>query len=101
MDSMELPAVTHVPDGHRGAFALEISGKRQAEMTYSIASDQMIIINHTAVDDALRGTGAGKKLLAALVEWARAEKKQVVPVCAFAKAVFEKTPEFQDVLKVK
>lgn len=101
MDAMELPAVMHVPDGHRGAFVFDIGGKRQAEMTYSIASDEMVIINHTGVDDALRGTGAGKKLLAALVEWARAEKKQVIPVCSFATAVFEKTPEFRDVLKVK
>lgn len=101
MNSMELPAVTHLPDGHRGMFAFVIDGKRFAEMTYSVAADQMIIINHTAVDDALRGTGAGKKLLASLVDWARAEKKQVIPICPFAKSVFEKTPEFQDVLKVK
>lgn len=96
---MELPAVTHAPDGHRGAFVFEIDGKRQAEMTYSVAADQTIIINHTGVDDALRGTGAGKQLLAALVEWARAEQKKVVPICPFAKAVFEKTPEYEDVLK--
>lgn len=96
---MELPPVTHVASGHRGAFVFEIDGKRLAEMTYSIAGDQMIIIEHTDVDASLRGTGAGKKLLAALVEWARAEGKKVIPICPFAKSVFEKTPEFQDVLK--
>ena len=95
---MELPAVTHVAVGHRGAFVFEIDGKRLAEMAYSIAGDQMIIIEHTEVDASLRGTGAGKKLLAALVDWARAEHKKVIPICPFAKSVFEKTPEFQDVL---
>ena len=96
---MELPPVTHTAEGHRGAFAFVVDGKQLAEMTYSVGADSTVIINHTGVDDALRGTGAGKKLLAALVEWARAEKKKVVPICPFAKSVFEKTPEFQDVLK--
>lgn len=98
---MELPPVTHAASEHHGAFALDVDGKRLAQMTYKIAADQAIVINHTEVDDALRGSGAGKKLLAALVEWARAEKRGVVPICPFAKAMFEKTPEFQDVLKAR
>lgn len=96
---MELPPVTHDAGGHRGAFVFEIDGKRLAEMAYAIGADQTIVIEHTNVDAALRGTGAGKKLLTALVDWARAEHKKVVPICPFAKSVFEKTPEFQDVLK--
>ena len=96
---MELPQATHVTSGHRGAFTFEIDGKRLAEMAYSIAGDKTIIIEHTDVDASLRGTGAGKKLLVALVDWARAEQMKVMPLCPFAKSVFEKTPEFQDVLK--
>ena len=96
---MELPPVTHTAEGHRGAFVFIVDGKQLAEMTYSVGADETVIINHTGVDDALRGTGAGKTLLAALVEWARAEKKKVVAICPFAKAVFDKTPEFRDVLK--
>ena len=99
LEYLELPPVTHTTEGHRGAFVFMIDGKQQAEMTYSVAADSTVIINHTGVDDALRGTGAGKQLLAALVEWARAEHKKIVPICPFAKAVFEKTPEYQDVLK--
>ena len=99
LQHMELPPVTHTAEGHHGAFVLVVDGKQLAEMTYSVGTDSTVIINHTGVDDALRGTGAGKKLLAALVEWARAEKKKVVPICPFAKAVFEKTPEYRDVLK--
>ena len=96
---MELPAVAHNTDGHRGSFSFDVEGKRLAEMTYSVAGDGMVIIQHTDVDGSLRGTGAGKKLLTALVDWARAEQKKVIPLCPFAKSVFEKTPEFQDVLK--
>lgn len=96
---MDLPAVTHNTGGRRGSFSFDIDGKRLAEMTYSVAGDGMVIIEHTDVDASLRGTGAGKKLLSALVDWVRAEGKKIIPLCPFAKSVFEKTPEFQDVLK--
>lgn len=95
---MELPTVTHDDDARHGAFAFDVEGKRLAKMTYVHAGDHKIIIEHTEVDDALRGTGAGKKLLMALVQWARETSTKVVPLCPFAKSVFEKAPEIQDVL---
>ena len=84
--------------GQRGAFFLEREGKRLAEMTYSLGG-AIAIIDHTDVDDSLRGTGTGAKLVKAAVEWARAEKLQVMPLCPFAKSVFDKTPGYADVLK--
>ena len=66
-------------------------------MTYSLAGD-IIIIDHTEVDAILRGTGAGAKLVAAAVEWARVEHRHIMPLCPFARSVFEKTPAFADVL---
>ena len=90
-------AVSHVPAGHKGAFVIERDGKRLAEMTYTSAGSK-IIIDHTDVSDALRGTGAGKRLVMAAVEWARAEKRTILPLCPFAKSVFDKTPELRDVL---
>ena len=90
-------AVSHVPAGHKGAFVIEREGKRLAEMTYSMAGDKLII-DHTNVDDALRGTGTGGKLVAAAVEWARANGKKILPLCPFAKSVFDKTPAYGDVL---
>jgi predicted GNAT family acetyltransferase len=65
-------------------------------MTYSLAGN-IIIIDHTEVHAALRGTGAGAKLVAAAVEWARTERRQIMPLCPFAKAVFERAPEYADV----
>jgi predicted GNAT family acetyltransferase len=57
-----------------------------------------VILDHTEVDDALRGTGTGRKLVAAAVDWARDEELKLLPLCPFAKSVFDKTPEFGDVL---
>lgn len=87
---------------HKGAFFLEAAGKRVTEMTYSRTPDgKVIIIDHTEVDPSLRGQGISKTLVAAAVQWARAERIRVVPLCPFAKAVIDRTPEFQDVLQTQ
>jgi predicted GNAT family acetyltransferase len=91
-------AIHQEPKGAKGAFYIEREGKRLAEMTYSIAGASAII-DHTSVDDALRGTGAGKRLVGAAVAWARQEGIKILPLCPFARSVFEKTPEFADVFR--
>lgn len=94
---MDSPTPTHAPGGHKGAFVIDRDGRRLATMTYSLAGD-IVIIDHTEVDDALRGTGAGVRLVAAAVEWARAENRRVIPLCPFARSVFDRKPEYADVL---
>ena len=93
-----MPPILHVRADHKGAFVMEREGKRLAEMTYTTAGTRRIIIDHTNVDDALRGTGAGKKLVEAAVLGAREQKIKILPLCPFAKSVFDKTPAYADVL---
>jgi uncharacterized protein len=92
---MDIERIEH---GSKGAFIIKVNNERLAEMTYSKAGDKLIIIDHTDVSDALRGKGAGKQLVHAAVEYARANQIKIIPLCPFAKAVFDKTPEFKDVL---
>ena len=89
--------IRQVSSGHRGAFVVERAGQRLAELSYTVAGSR-IILDHTQVDDSLRGTGTGAKLVAAAVQWARAEGHRLLPLCPFAKSVFEKTPAYADVL---
>jgi len=77
---------------------VEENGEVLAEMTYSKAGHMRIIIDHTEVSDKLRGTGAGKQLVAAAVNHARAHQLKIMPLCPFANSVFNKTPEWADVL---
>jgi predicted GNAT family acetyltransferase len=79
------------------AFVWMENGEYLARLTYTIAGSR-VILDHTEVDDRLRGTGAGKKLVHAAVEWARTENKRLMPLCPFARSVFDKTPEYSDVL---
>jgi predicted GNAT family acetyltransferase len=94
---MDDPIALHFPDGHKGAFGIERDGRRLATMTYSLAGD-IVIIAHTEVDGVLRGTGAGAILVEAAVAWARAGHRRIMPLCPFARSVFDRTPEYSDVL---
>ena len=89
--------IRHERSGHRGAFVWQDGGRRLAEMTYTVAGSR-VIIDHTQVDESLRGKGIGAKLVLAAVEWARAEDAQLMPLCPYAKSVFDKTPGYGDVL---
>lgn len=90
--------IQHDFDGKNGSFFLEINGKKLARMDYVMAGEKKLIIEHTEVDDSLKGQGIGKKLLEKLVTFTRKEQILVMPLCSFAVAVFRKTPEWQDVL---
>jgi predicted GNAT family acetyltransferase len=80
------------------AFYVEQDGKRVAEMTYSRNREAgIVIIDHTQADVSLRGKGLPKKMVAAAVAWARAEKIKLMPLCPYAQHVFDTTPEFEDV----
>jgi predicted GNAT family acetyltransferase len=89
--------VTHQLDGNRGQFQIERDSKAVARLNY-VRDGARVEILHTEVDSSLRGTGAGGALVAAAVDWARAEQLQIIPVCPFARSVFAKTPEYEDVL---
>ena len=90
--------IDHIKHGSKGAFIIKENNQRLAEMTYSKAGDRLIIIDHTEVSDALRGKGAGNQLVSAAVNYAREKNIKILPLCPFAKAIFDKTPEFSDVL---
>lgn len=82
----------------KGAFFIIENNHRLAEMTFSKAGEKLIIIDHSDVSDQLRGQGAGKQLVAAAVAYAREKNLKILPLCPFAKSVFVKMIEFQDVL---
>lgn len=75
------------------ADAQEIAG-----MYYSYSEDGHMVIEHTEVAEEFEGRGLGRQLLNALVKYARENNIKVIPVCPYAKAVFDKTPDIQDVL---
>jgi predicted GNAT family acetyltransferase len=85
-------------NGERGQFFIEKEGVLLAKMTYVWAGKDRIIIDHTEVDEALKGMGAGKQMVSKAVDFAREKGIKIVPLCPFARSVFDKVKEFSDVL---
>ena len=88
--------------GSKGSFYVEEGGTVLAEMTYSMTGNELMIIDHTEVSDELRGKNVGYQLVHTAVEYARANHVKILPLCPFAKSVFDKkADEFGDVLRAK
>lgn len=85
-------------DGKKGMFFIEENGAVLGAMYYTWADSAGIIITHTEVDDQLRGKNAGKQMVDKAVTFAREKGIKIVPLCPFAKKVFDRTPEYADVL---
>jgi predicted GNAT family acetyltransferase len=90
--------IERVESQGKGAFIIYVAEQKAGEMTYSRASDELVIIDHTGVDDDFRGMGLAKKLVEAGVLWARETQTRLMPLCPYAKAAIDKTPEWQDVV---
>ena len=90
--------ILHKLVGKKGLFYVEIDGNILAEMVYSMASPTKMIIEHTEVSDELRGKNVGYQLVETGVNFARQHNLKIIPLCTFAKSVFDKNAAFRDVL---
>lgn len=81
----------------RGRFFFEREGVRLAEMTYARRGPTHVTIDHTRVDDSLKGLGVGRRLFDTALAWARSTGTRVAATCSYARAQFEKDASSQDV----
>lgn len=84
-------------NGKKGIFLLYEDGNLAGEMTYTWIDDKGFIIDHTGVDTAFGGKGYGKDLVMKAVEFARDKNLKILPLCPFAKKVFDKDESLNDV----
>ena len=80
-------------------FKEDVNGKLVAEIVFPTVDENTYSIEHTFVHDDYRGQGIAAQLVAAVVDLARQENKQIIPLCTYAHAAFQKHPEYHDVLK--
>ena len=83
--------------GRKGAFYIDEEGEWIAELTY-FTNNGVMTIDHTEIDEKLRGEGIGQDMVKAAVEYAREKGLKIKAACPYAKKVIERTPEFQDIL---
>jgi predicted GNAT family acetyltransferase len=82
----------------KGRFFVEEDKQTLAEMTYVWSGADKIIIDHTEVNEKLKGQSIGKQMLAKAVAFARQNHLKIMPLCPFAQSVFDKEESYQDVL---
>lgn len=69
-----------------------------AKLAYKKPAPGSMVIEHTEVNNELQGEGVGLQLVAAAVDFARANQLKIVPVCSFAKSVFNKKADRKSVV---
>lgn len=70
-----------------------------AEVTFPDVDADTVNIDHTFVDDSLRGQGVAGKLMEASAKYLREQQKKAVLTCSYAVRWFEKHPEYGDILR--
>lgn len=87
-----------------GRYVARMPGKPDAEMTFTVdgpagsGERRVMVIHHTTVPSEMGGMGAGKALVAYMVDDVRRRGETVRPLCAFTRAMLGKHPEWQDIL---
>src|SRR4051812_24351058 len=91
--------IEHKQTEHKGVFFVQPEGEEVlAELTYIRQGDDTIVVEHTQVDEELRGENIGYQLVNAVVTYARTHHLKIIPVCTFTSSVIRRKPEMQDVL---
>lgn len=76
----------------RGAFVIQEEGKQMGEMVVSIAGNNLTVY-HTEVAPEAEGKGLAKKMLQAMVDYARSNNLKVIPLCPYVHAQFSRHPQ--------
>jgi predicted GNAT family acetyltransferase len=77
----------------------ELAVEGHIAATYYSIADGVITFIHTEVPPELGGKGIGSKLIKGALDQVRADGLKVIAQCPFEKAMIEKHPDYQDLLK--
>ncbi|MEK0312363.1 GNAT family N-acetyltransferase [Cohnella sp. 56] len=79
------------------AFVVRENAEQIGEITYMPDGEDTWLLNHTYVSPEYRGGDIARRLLARVVDEARAQGKKIVPVCSYALVQFKRNKEYEDV----
>jgi uncharacterized protein len=81
-----------------GRFVLTQGDLRIGTLDYRSGPSGPIYIDFVEVSPASRGTGLGKRLVEAAVDWARESQRKVIPICSYSRSVIERDAALRGVL---
>lgn len=80
-----------------GCFVLYEDNTPAGEVTFYSDGENKIVLDHTGVNQQFGGKGYAKQLVMKVVEYARENNLKIVPVCSYAKRVFNSDESLNDV----
>ena len=85
-------------NGKKGRYCIYVEDLYAGEMTYTWAGDTKFIIDHTDIEEMFTGKGLGKLLVLRAVDFARTKGLKIIPLCPFAKKVFDTDGSLNDII---
>ncbi|MEO3414919.1 N-acetyltransferase [Roseovarius sp. CAU 1744] len=86
--------ITRTETDTKGRYAARLAGiAGEGELTLSKVSDSLVIVDHTAVPDTMRGAGVAAALAVRAIADARAAGQRIVPLCPFLRAYAQRHRE--------
>ncbi len=82
-------------EGENSIYYVDESGKILAEVTFPDITYGVVNINHTFVDESLRGQGIAGKLMEAVVKKLEEDNKKAYLTCSYAVKWFEANPQYK------
>ena len=80
-------------------FVLRVDGERLGSLDYAVPEAGVMRIDYVEVAPKLRGSGLGRELVQAAVDWAREGNLKIVPICGYARAVIARDPAMSKLLR--
>lgn len=85
--------------GEHSRFLYKKDDRELAEIVFHWSGPEKMVIDHTEVDDSLKGQGVGQALVARAAAYAREKGAKIRPLCPYARHVMNKDPEYGDLLE--
>ncbi len=76
-------------------FVLRVDGDRLGSLDFTLPGAGVMRIEYVEVAPELRGSGLGRELVKAAVDWALDSNLKVVPICGYARAVIARDPDMR------
>ncbi len=96
---MEKVSITREMDARGGRYVAKVEGfPGEAELTFVRADSNVFVADHTLTPVPLRHRGIATQLVERLVADARREGFSIRPTCPFVVDLFDRHPEWSDLL---
>ena len=81
-------------------FFIRLDKGKAAYLKYT-RLEKTLSVDHTHTPEEYRGKGLAKRLMLAVINYAKRNNLKIIPNCSYAQYFFEKNPEFRDLMLKK